>query len=89
VLYHPKSTKSPAGIDVLSCWDRTLKDETITQIKHALLRMEDEEMKRLANEIVEIKCEPDERPKSPTPSALERERIEKKGQQSCGSCVII
>ena len=70
VLYSPKSTKSPAGIDVLSGWERKLEDETITQIKHALLRMEDEEMKELANEIVEIKFEPGERPKSPIPSAL-------------------
>jgi hypothetical protein len=92
VLYNPKGTKFPAGIDLLSCWDQPLKDETIKQVKHALLRMEDEEMKGLADKIVEIKSEPGDRPPSPTPSALERERIEKKmdrSQQSCGSCVIL
>jgi hypothetical protein len=91
-LYSPKSADSPAAISVLSDRDRTLKDETISQVKDALLNMDHEEMKELADQIVEIPCKPDERPKSPSPSALEREnieRIEKRNQQSCGGCVII
>jgi hypothetical protein len=89
VLYSPKDAKYLAAIDVLSNWDRTLNEEKMNEIKRAILHMEDEEVKELANELVEIKCQPGDRPKSPTLSALEREKLEKKSQHTCGCCVII
>jgi hypothetical protein len=85
--------KSPAAIDILSNHQRSLKDETIDQIKTALLGMKDEEITRLTAKIVQIECN-SERKYTPTPS-MERvvyivpDEPEKPAWEICGRCVLI